>query len=82
MEYRQDPNLFIPDDVVDAVELEAVYRSSTHFGKSGFGDAERIRLAPGRRDLLRPGTPRPSLADVAHTRLRRRARLAQRGEVF
>ena len=48
----------------------------------GFGGVEQSKEARERRDLVRPRIPRPSLAGVAHTRLRRRARLAQRGGFF
>jgi hypothetical protein len=34
MKDRQYPNLFFSDDVVNPVELEAVYWRSTHVGKS------------------------------------------------
>jgi len=34
MKDRQYPNLFVPDDVVNAVEFEPVYRCPTNVGKA------------------------------------------------
>jgi hypothetical protein len=33
MKDRQDPNFFVPDDVVNAVKFEPVYRRPTNVGK-------------------------------------------------
>ena len=79
---REYPQFLFADDVIDSIELEAMYRRPAHVRKSDSNEAAPTRSALQLRDQLRLETHRLNPAGVPHTRLQLQARLVQRAEAF